>query len=119
MKKSASPKSSPAKSVQLGQSFRPAATLSEITNSFILAQTKKNKDTGANSVIADFATLSRMVIANMKSFSIQDVLALSRSLDTQCSALVPVINLWIEELKKHNRIKLQMSCYDSEQWIFQ
>ena len=102
-----------------GQSFKPAQTLSEITDAFILAQTKKNKDNGANSVVSDFATLSRMVIANMKSFSIQDVLALSRSLDTQCSALVPVINLWVEELKKHNRIKLQISCYDAEQYIFQ
>lgn len=110
---------SPKKSIQLGQSFRPAATLSEITNDFILVQTKKNKDNGANSVIADFATLSRMVVANMKSFSVQDFLALSRSLDSQCSALVPVIHLWIEELKKHNRIKLQMSCYDAEQYIFQ
>lgn len=112
-------KASSKKSIQLGQSFRPAATLFEITNDFILAQTKKNRDTGANSVIADFATLSRMVIANMKSFSIQDILALSRSLDTQVSALVPLINLWVEELKKHSRIKLQISCYDAEQYIFQ
>jgi hypothetical protein len=27
--------------------------------------------------------------------------------------------LWVEELKKHNRIKIQMSCYDAQQFFFQ
>lgn len=102
-----------------GESFKPALTLSEITDDFVKKQNQKSKDTGANSVIADFSTVARMVIANMKSFSIQDILALTRSLDTQVSALVPLIHLWIAELKSHNRIKLQMSCYDAEHYILQ
>ena len=119
MKTKTTPPKKSVETVQAGESFKSAPSLSEITNSFILAQTKKNKDNGANSVIADFATLSRMVIANMSSFSVQDILAMSRPMDSDCTALRSVINLWVEELKKHNRIKLQMSCYEAEQYIFQ
>jgi hypothetical protein len=119
MKTKTTPPKKSVETIQAGESFKSAPSLSEITNSFIQKQTQKNKDNGANSVIADFATLSRMVIANMSSFAVQDILAMSRPLDTQCSALVPMILLWVEELKKHNRIKIQMSCYDAQQFFFQ
>jgi hypothetical protein len=114
MKTKTTPPKKSVETVQAGESFKSAPSLSEITNSFIQKQTQKYKDNGAN-----FATLSRMVVANMSSFSVQDILSMSRPMDTDCTALRSVINLWVEELKKHNRIKLQMSCYEAEQHIFQ
>lgn len=101
--------------------FTPQKNLLEITNSFITAQTKKHKtrDGENNSALADFGIVARMICDNMKSFSEREVLALSRHLDTQASALIPLVHLWIEELKRHNRIKIQTSCYDWQEYIFQ
>ncbi len=100
---------------QAGASHFPSRTLLEITNAFVEKQAKKDK---TDTAIADFAGLARMFCQNYKSVSLNSFLSCSRSLNTPAERLGKLFFLWVDELKANKRVKVQMSCYDWQEWIF-
>lgn len=64
----------------------------------------------------DFTTVARFLIEQKTSFSTNDALALSRSMDTPCEALIPLIHEFVAELVRFKRCKVVRGAYDWEMY---
>jgi hypothetical protein len=89
-------------------SFRPVKPLEQITAEFIAKQKQGQKKDGENSVIPDFSLAIRMICSNYQgqSFNFNDVLALTRHLDTSAEDLIPLWHEWVDVMKAERRIKV-------------
>jgi|SRR5665647_3941760 len=110
-------KKTPIKNSELA-SFRPVKSVIEITDAFITAQTKSKPDKGENDSVKDFALLARMIAANYSTFSFNDFLSMSRSMNTEASALNYLFREWIDELNKNKRLSINAGIYDYPQYSF-
>lgn len=100
-------------------SFKPCLTLAEVTANFVAKEKKKQtRDGDNNSCLMDFKSLATMLCENYRTFSFNDVLSLSRSLDLSAEALAPLFHAWIAELKESKRVKALASCYDFPCYTF-
>lgn len=95
--------------------FRPCLPLAEILANFIASKSKNKKNSGENesSHLQDFATVARFII-EQKSFCQSDWYSLSRYLDTQISALIPLIHEFVTELVRCKRCRVVKGAYDHE-----
>ena len=91
-------------------SFWPTKSLEDITNEFLAKQKQGKKSNGDNddSHISDFSLAVKMLCHSYQhqSFNFNDVLALTRHLDTPSSALVPLWHDYVNTMKENRRIKV-------------
>ena len=99
-------------------SFEPAKTVQEITDDFVKKQAKDWKFNGDNSYLNDFANVARMICSQYRTWSVNDLLAMTRSLDTPAQAIMSLHNDWIEALKAHGRLTVVSGVYDFPQYTF-
>ena len=99
-------------------SFQPTKSLADVTTDFVSKQKQSRKHNGDNDHLQDFLNVAKMITENYKSFSFNDFLALTRSLDTPASALTPLFHAWLDELDKGNRLKKVSGCYDWQTYSF-
>ena len=90
----------------------------EITDAFVKKQAKDWKSSGDNNYLHDFANVARMICVNYRTWSVNDLLAMTRSLDTPAQAIMALHNDWVAELKERGRLTSHASCYDFPQHTF-
>lgn len=98
--------------------FQPIKSLTEVTAEFVSKQEGRKKSSGDNSYLRDFLQVANFLTENMKAFSFNDFLTLTRSLDTPASALAPLFHAWIAELDKSKRLIITSGAYDWQQYSF-
>ena len=99
-------------------SFEPAKTVQEITDDFVRKQAKDWKFSGDNNYLSDFANVARLICSQYKTWSVNDLLAMTRSMDTPAQAIMSLHNDWIEALKAHGRLTVVNGVYDFPQFTF-
>jgi len=100
-------------------SFQPRITPTQILFKFATKQANmKERHSGEidNTHLNDFVTVMQFIIENQKSFCRQDLLSLTRSLDTPANYLIPLFNQFCEELITHDRCKQVEGAYDYPVW---
>ena len=75
------------------------------------------KDDGDNSHEAEFSKISKMVMANYRTFGISDFLALSRSLDFPANELKRLFNSWTKKMVRMGRLEAVKGVYDDEIFV--
>lgn len=96
-------------------SFQPRLTPLEILLKFAARQANIiEKQSGHNDFTSlnDFVTVAKFLIENQKTFSQQDLFALTRSMDTPASALIRFFNLFVEELVENKSCAKIAGAYD-------
>jgi hypothetical protein len=98
--------------------FAPIKSLAEVTAEFVSKHEGRKKSSGNNDYLRDFLQVANFLTENLKTFSFNDFLSLTRTLDTPASALAPLFHAWIAELEKSKRLTIVSGCYDWQQFTF-
>ena len=101
-------------------SFKPNCSIEQITADFLDKERKAQKRNGENSYIEDFALAVNLLCHSYqdRSFSVNDVIASLRHLDTPIDIIIPLFFRWSEELKKHKRLKTLLSISSFPTYAF-
>ena len=98
-------------------SFQPIATHAEATKAFIDSQPKSKASDGKNTCLAEFLSVMKFIVENMRTFTVSDALQLSRGKDLSAVEVQSLFCLWSDKMIADGRLKRISGAYDAD--VFQ
>jgi hypothetical protein len=115
MSKKTQPKTTAAKVPLQGfPSWTPIASHAETVKAFCDSQPKSKASNGQNTCLAEFLFVMKFIVENMRVFTIQDCLQLSRGKDLDATAVKNLFHAYTEKAVADGRLKRTAGVYDSE-----
>jgi len=99
-------------------SFQPRPSHAEATASFVKSHNKVTKDDAKNGYLPEFLKIAQMISENYQSFSFNEFLTLSRSLDLPAEEIATLFHEWIRQLVEDKRIRQVNGCYSFPTYHF-